>query len=154
MFTTEDFEALRAGRDLDYIIVADGSGCMAKDPFGYFAAIYNVRDKEISTIIGGGSHGTNNLAECLPFLHAMWLLEKTIVTKGLRILCISDSEVNVKVGNGDYHPSSNQGIWAGLRWFSNNCYHVTWQHVSRNSNPINAHADRVAGNVRKNFSGE
>lgn len=151
-----DFENLVEIGDVapNYVIVSDGSGCQASHPFGWFAAIYSWRSRKIKQLSGGGTNGTNNLAEVMPFLHSLWYLESRYPNpeEKRQVLCVSDSLITCQIGNAKQIPRSNVCLWAGINELEKRgLYYLTWKHVPRNSNPINKLADKIAGESRKLF---
>lgn len=145
--------------DFDLLLVADGSGTTADRPCGWHCVAYTPWSHRVVEHSGGATGGTNNYAELMPFVHALWAFHAERVCRGhdlsLRVLVelISDSEVTVRCGNGRYGRNANQALWAAIDWFAHNGYRLHWNHVPRNSNPVNARADRAAGGVRRLLEG-
>jgi hypothetical protein len=62
---------------------------------------------------------------------------------------VSDSEVTVRCGNGDYTRRANGCLWAGIEWFERRAYVFQWHHVRRLGNGWNALVDSIAGKARQ-----
>lgn len=141
--------------DFDLMIVSDGSGNTVDRPCGFYAASYEKATKTVREHFGGTNGGTNNYAELAPFLLALWQFQATFNPAGwkreVRVLCVSDSLITVNCGNGKFARNANRALWANLDWYSDNGYDFRWEHVPRNSNPINVRADCQAGKVRALF---
>jgi ribonuclease HI len=104
---------------------------------------------------GAASGGTNNYAELVPFLQALWHFDATRrypPGTGVCVLLVSDSELTVRCGEGRYRRTANLGLWAQVDYYARAGYQLTWRHVLRNSNPLNAEADHEAGRLRQAFA--
>lgn len=120
--------------DFDFIIVADGSGSTLNRPCGFWCYIYDKYQDKVFHLGGAFTHGTNNLAEIMPFVHAMFYLKNgEFLIRDRDILCISDSEILVKQGKGMY--KRNSIMWKVIEEIDEYCY-VEWKWMSRNSNEI------------------
>lgn len=151
--TAEDFASLLArlapGYEPYYVIVCDGSGTVASKPFGWAAAVYEPPTGELVTLTGGGSNGTNSVAELTPFVMALWYCRRELeLSAPARVLCVSDSEYVVRAGRGEYSRDALAELWASVEWFERNGVNFHWAWVPRNSNPVNAWADATAGDTR------
>ena len=143
----------------DLYLFTDGSGTSIDKSCGCACIYYDNVRKQYSVNISAYNHGTNNLAELMPVLCSLWVFEyrhkisKFIISERLnvRVEIISDSEVTVKQGNGEYNKvdGPNAMLWEAINWFNNNGYKLHWNHVYRNTNPINAMCDKLAGETRK-----
>lgn len=143
--------------EFDLLLMGDGSGTQSHLPCGW--AVYSYEKSTHSTLrhFGGVNHGTNNLAELAPYVHALWhhhsLRAKTVdfaaKKSAVRVAIVSDSEVIVRCGNGSYAKNSNQAFWAALEWFTTNGYVLQFFHTRRNTNAVGTAADDLAGRVRK-----
>ena len=160
--TQDDFYRLADSlgvKNFDLVVVADGSGSVANEPCGYYAASLWRWGPDGGTVcehFGGASGGTNNYAELTPFLFVLWqfqaLYQREIVAyQPLQVLCVSDSEVTVKCGAGEYARNANLLLWASIDCLEEMGFDFTWRHVPRNSNPINTRADEQAKRIRKMF---
>jgi len=144
--------------EFDLVIVADGSGTTASEPCGFRAYTYWPAVQTVKTFTGAASHGSNNYAELAPFLlvltYAQSLLDNTFPAPRTQhnVLCVSDSELTVKCASNVYKPSKNMAMWEQLRWYEKNGFNFLWQHVPRNSNPINLACDEFAGKVRRQLA--
>jgi ribonuclease HI len=155
---TQQLEALAASLDVtefDLLLVGDGSGQTLWDPCGWHCTAYDRRTGEVAEFFGGASGGTNNYAELAPYVHALWAYHTgTYGNDGstprapVRVAVVSDSEVTVRCGNGEYARRANASLWAAVNWFEQNNYRIHWTHVRRNTNDFSAKSDKVAGRVR------
>lgn len=154
IITPADMDALATSlgyphSSYDLLLVADGSGSIAQWPCGWCCFAWYSGSDEVRQHSGCASYGTSNYAELEPFVQAMWWSHPS---GPHRVLCVSDSELTVKQGKGEYtvHPrNGNSALWAAIRWFAQFGHTFTWHHVRRNSNPVNTECDRVAGICRK-----
>jgi ribonuclease HI len=154
--SADDFEEL--GRklglgmtDFDIMLVGDGSGTTVDKACGWYCGAY-MRPYTYA-FRGGASNGTNNFAELMPYVHALWTLHSmlnrwTYGKQHYKVTIVSDSEVTVRIGNGQYQATKNESLWAAMNWFKDNGYEITWIHVPRNSNPISTLADAEAKKAR------
>ena len=140
--------------DFDFVLFGDGSGTTIELPCAWACHAVNTATKAVTKHFGGLSSGTNNLAELIPYLHALWHIQTSKETRSstTRVAIVSDSEVTVRCGNGEYERRANAAIWAGIEWFENNGFVILWKHVRRNTNPVNANCDLIAGQKRKLMS--
>lgn len=98
--------------------------------------------------------GTNNFAELIPYVQALWFHDQRRVgaaraDHAVRVCIVSDSEVTVCCGNGQYARRANGCLWSAVGWFEQCGYRISWHHVRRNTNLFNAFADDVAGILRQ-----
>lgn len=135
----------------EIVLVGDGSGTTSSSPYGWCVLAFT-RSGDVTRITRGGSGGTNNHAELEPYVYALQFVHNNKM--GRKIGIISDSEVTVRCGNGQYERRANAALWAAIEWFERNGYEIVWRHVPRNSNPASSYADKVAGMVRKAIGGE
>ncbi len=142
--------------NFDLMLVGDGSGMTRLTPCGWCCHLYHRPSGRVRTHFGGASNGSNNFAELVPYLfslatfHAAFAEAHPGDTPDFRVLIVSDSELTVKCGNGEYARKANLALWAGMDWFTpQNGYQVTWWHVPRNSNPVSKRSDAIAGLARK-----
>lgn len=141
-------------KDIDILIAADGSGTTVEKAGAWAYIMYWPTLDKFKCGMGTVSNGTNNYVELAPYLHALWyyhytqpLLEKRLV----KVEIVSDSELTVKQGNGDYSINGNLIQWAGIQKAKQMGYSIHWNHVPRNSNPFSSWCDKTAGDLRKNL---
>lgn len=161
-----DAETMKAVADrlglenFDLLLIGDGSGTVWNKPCGWCCHAWVAGSPKVTEHRGGTSGGTNNFAELMPYVHALWSFHTQAFagTNGwvpglarIRVKIVSDSEVTVRCGNRIYARRANGCLWAAIEWFEANGYDFYWTHVPRNSNPANERADKVAGEVRKLF---
>jgi ribonuclease HI len=138
----------------NFTLRGDGSGTIRTKPCGYAVAIFNSVGERIHTITNGTSNGTNNFAELLPYVNTLWFLHPEIIkNKETLIEIISDSEVTVKTGNGEYQvkrENPNCILWYGLIEFCKTFnVKLTWRHIYRNTDDIATEMDKLAKDERK-----
>lgn len=132
----------------DLLLIGDGSGTTYSQPAGWACVAYDVFTAQTTVHVGGLSCGTNNFAELAPFLQALWHDHQDhgqAVNRRVRVTIVSDIEVTVRCGNRQYSRNANACLWAGIAWFEEHGYELTWVHVRRNSNEWNTWVDYVAG---------
>lgn len=143
--------------DYDLLLVGDGSGTGVGAPCGWHCTAYDRQTGEVEEHFGGANGGTNNYAELAPYVHALWHYHTTSGgnepgfipdLSPVRVAVVSDSEVTVRCGNGQYARRANGALWAAVEWFERNNYRLRWTHVRRNTNPFSKASDGVAGRVR------
>jgi ribonuclease HI len=131
----------------DLLLAADGSGTDYGHPAGWACVAYDRATGRVNLHLGGLSCGTNNFAELAPFLQALWHdhQENGQAVQGpRRVMAVTDSELTVRCGNRQYSRSANGCLWAGVGWFEERGYELTWTHVRRNSDPWAAWLDEMA----------
>lgn len=135
----------------DYVLFGDGSGTTADKPCGWACYVADNMRRVITRHCGGCSNGTNNLAELVPYLLALWHINALDPHRAsiTRIAIVTDSEVTARCGSRQYDRRANASLWASIEWFEANGFEITWKHVRRNTNPVNADCDLIAGKVRK-----
>jgi ribonuclease HI len=136
--------------DFDIMIVSDGAGNLKDTSCGWVSFVFNRPLGTITRHVGATSAGTNNYAELAPFLHAFWHINAGLSgPASFKIVCVTDSELTVKQGIGQYARNANAAQWAAVDWYTRNGYRLDWQWVARNSNPINAACDAGAKDARR-----
>jgi ribonuclease HI len=144
----------------DVAIVGDGSGTAWGEPCGWSSILHERKSSLRKCFNGGFSHGTNNLAELIPYLQAMlWYangpgkkrlhdLRMLDHNKVLTIHIVTDSEITAKQGNGEYNRKANREIWAAIDSFCDRGYRFYWHWLGRSKTGLNILADYLAGNSR------
>lgn len=152
----EDLESLaKIYHSPDLLLIGDGSGTTVNNTCGFSCLAYNVKHKQYVLHYGGFNHGTNNLAELMPYVQALWYDAYNLggIRLDRKIEIISDSELTVKQGNGEYAVSPvnpNKVLWASIKAFEKDFnYTIHWNHVLRASNMFNSLCDKIAGKTRK-----
>lgn len=134
----------------DLLLTGDGSGTTIQTACGFACFMYYPQNKQYSIQLGCFNHGTNNLAELMPYIHALWKDSYiNMKWKPRNVEIVSDSELTVRQGNKVYARNANKTLWAAIDSFCDNGYTIHWNHVLRNSNPISALCDKLAGTCRK-----
>ena len=144
-----DFDDACHHEKYDNVLIGDGSGTVVSKPAGWCCVLFDKISGSICEIKGCVSHGTNNYAELYPYLHCLYLLNMQSDYISRKVLIISDSEITVKCGNGEYGRNANKGWWSALDFYKQNGFNITFQHVKRNSNTVSSYCDKVAGEMRK-----
>ncbi|MBL8798905.1 MAG: hypothetical protein JNM56_33785 [Planctomycetia bacterium] len=134
----------------DLLLLGDGSGTVCSQPAGWACTAYDRRRQQARLHVGALSSGTNNFAELFPYLQALWFYhQQPGIHLPVNVHIVSDSELTVRCGNGQYARRANGCWWAALAWFEEQGYRLQWQHVARNSTPWNHLADLLAGRQRQ-----
>ncbi len=151
---TEELAAKLALPDFDLLLVGDGSGSFVHTPCGWFVTLYERKSGRVREHFGGTNGGTNNYAELMPYMHALWAYhaEHGKEARVRNVVIVSDSEVTVRCGNRLYERKANLALWAGMDWFESVGYRLHWHHVPRNSNSLSSLADKMAGQIRQLLS--
>lgn len=150
-----EFDAVAVVRELDlkgfdYVLLGDGSGTSVGSPCGWACFAVDGGGGVVAHR-GGCSSGTSNLAELMPYVLALWHIQSKEMFRKLRIAIVSDSELTVRCGNREYEKRANCAFWACIDFYEGLGYDITWKHVKRNTNPIHAECDRIAGIERLRF---
>ena len=137
--------------DHELLLVGDGSGSVYDRPAGWACVAYD-RPKQQTTVHAGAlTCGTNNFAELAPYVQALWHHHQDHgqpTPANTRVALVSDSEVTVRCGNGEYDRNANLCLWAAVEWFKRCGYRLSWRHVRRASIDWNVWADEIAGFMR------
>jgi len=131
----------------DLLLIGDGAGGVYSQPAGWSCIAYDHRKQHVLLHAGGISGGTTGFAELIPFVHALYFHHQDHGQKPdipVKVQIVSDSEVIVRCGMGEYSRQANLCWWSALEWFEDRGYFLTWQHERRNSNAWNQWADAVA----------
>lgn len=86
-------------------IYTDGACSGNPGNYGYAGIIINEGGKEIP-FVGGGTQGTNNIAELLAIIEGV---KRTSI--GSNIIIYSDSQLCVEQGNGNWKRNKNLNLW-------------------------------------------
>jgi ribonuclease HI len=139
--------------EYDLLLVGDGSGGDYQGPAGWACVAY---DRELKAGIihaGAVTSGTVNYAELFPYLHALWYHSQEHRGQNTgspwQVVVVSDSEVTVRCGNGEYGRHANVAWWRALEWYTDNGYALRWHHIRRLTNEWNVVADAIAGAARE-----
>jgi ribonuclease HI len=137
--------------DYDLLLIGDGSGTVYDQPAGWACLAYDTMKQQVRLHTGALSCSTNNAAELLPYLQALWFFHQDhgqAPPSPARVQVVSDSELTVRCGLGRYARRANACYWAALAWFEGHGYRLSWRHVPRNSNTWLAWMDAAAGHAR------
>lgn len=138
----------------DLILAGDGSGTTVGDACGWHVFVQDTRLNRSYTLYGGSSSGTVNYAELYPYIFALWDYDcKNKKSRNLldqiKVLILSDSELTVRCGSGEYERRANLSLWSSIDWFEKNGYELTWQHRNRLTTVENKISDEKAGKIRR-----
>ncbi len=153
----KDIVAKMGLQDFDYVLFGDGSGTVIGKPCGWACLAFEASSGVVTKHWGGAASGTNNFAELIPYVLALGSIESGLSPshpkKPKTVAIVSDSELTVRCGNGEYSRLSHRSLWAAIDWFTSHGYFLSWRHIRRNTNPANAECDRVAGHWRRELIG-
>lgn len=135
-------------RGYDVLVVADGSGTRGR-PYGWAYLIHSPGAAP-ALVLGGGTYGSNNVAELEPFVHALDFLGDGRVA-GVRVACVTDSEVTARGGRGEYARTANRHLWASVGRYESLGVEFDWRHLPRNSHALHKLLDDQSRRVRKTF---
>lgn len=142
-------------KDTDLLLIGDGSGTSLSKVASWFVYGFDSIAGTQQWWAGAVSSGTNNYAELYPYIHALWDYgsrldhgDKTI--KQIRI--VSDSQITVRCGTGEYARSSNLPYWAAIEQLENSGMEIDWRHIPRSSIVFNQLADLYARELRKEMT--
>jgi len=133
--------------DFDLLLAGDGSGTTYSQPAGWACVAFDRVKAQVTLHAASQSCGTNNFAELAPFVQALWHHHQDsgpVVKPPLKVTIVSDSELTVRCGNRQYHRSANGCLWAGIAWFEQHGYELTWKHIRRNTNAWATWLDELA----------
>jgi len=153
-YTREELRLLAQAFEIgkhDLLLIGDGSGEDYTRPMGWSCIAYDRLRRKAVVHAGSATVGTNNVAELLPYIHALWHFDQEHPNKppeGYRVAIVSDSELTVRCGNGKNRRRANGCFWASIAWFESQGYVFKWVHVRRNTNHWNRFVDQVAGLFR------
>jgi ribonuclease HI len=132
----------------DLLVLGDGSGQGWNTPCGWAAVSIDRLNGLREFMVGGASCGTVNVAELEPCLHALrrdlYHHNDGKLKAVRRVAVVSDSEVTVRTGNGEYRASFNPDLWASLEYFRSAGYQVTFYWTPRNQNPMHSALDAAS----------
>jgi ribonuclease HI len=137
---------------IDLLLIGDGSGTVYDKPAGWGCVAYDHRQQQVTLHAGALTTGTNNFAELMPYVQALWFHHQDhgqAPVTPVSVVIVSDSEVTVRCGNKRYARRANACVWSAISWFETNGYQLHWHHVRRNSNGWSAFMDNIAGQARQ-----
>lgn len=138
--------------DADLYLFGDGSGTTLDKPCGFACIAYSkaIFLGRIRVYTGRLSHGTNNVAELMPYYHALYCdaADCGVYHINRSTIIVSDSELTVKQGQKVYGRYANSHLWRAIDSFVECGYSIKWHHVLRNTNPLNALCDKISKQER------
>lgn len=134
----------------DILLIGDGSGTVFDDASGWSCFIYDFVKDSLTNIAGGATIGTNNHAELVPYINALWYdFYQGPKTFPRYVEIISDSELTVRAGKREYSRSYAEILWASIDKAEALGYKINWNHIRRNTNDISTKCDEIAKQLRK-----
>ena len=84
--------------DFDLLLVGDGSGTVYDRPAGWACVAYERCTGRVVLHAGAASGGTNNFAELVPYVQALWSYHQQHGQPAapVRVQVVSDSELTVR----------------------------------------------------------
>jgi len=148
----------------DLALIGDGSGSSWMHGCGWAGVLIDRFTKGRRLFYGGMNVGSINLAELMPYMHALsWYHEnfgrdrlKRADHGVLHVHIITDSQVICQHGskiNAGQNPSSNRSAWACMAQFIKEGYILHYHHIPRCTVALNVVADKVAGVSRLTLQG-
>lgn len=144
--------------DWDIVIVGDGSGSGWTDCCGWASVLIERLTQGRRTFYGGMNVGSINLAELMPYLHAItWFDAKFGKDRfqrkpTLSVHILTDSEVTVNNGQKMMRgqiPKAQSALWMAMQQFFRQGYMFHFHWIPRESCGLNWLADSLAGNTRR-----
>lgn len=139
----------------ELLLVGDGSGTRVGNAAAWTVFCLDMRSQAAYWHAGAVSSGTNNYAELHPYVHALWDYQsrhRVTEFSPVQVRIVSDSQITVRCGNGDYLPSANLPYWAAIEQLKKSGFNLDWVHIPRNSHPLHELADYCAGKTRNEMS--
>jgi len=158
--TLDDVLADLGVTDWDVVLVGDGSGTGWSKACGWAAVLHDRATSLRQVFLGGLNHGTNYLAELLPYIHALlWytrgpgksrLHERIMRQPGscLMVHIITDSEILASQGNGKAGRKENEELWLALDRMASKGYKLVWHWVARDRLGLNQLTDHMSRESR------
>lgn len=145
----------------DVLIVGDGSGTGWATACGWACTLVIKNPENRRFFYGGMDTASINMAESMPYLHALtWYdnnggYDRLKLVGHLDVLILTDSEVTANWGNQAMQPypvevpRKQVGIYAALREYGRLGYNCKFVWIPRQSNGFNYMADLIAGITRR-----
>jgi len=140
----------------DVLLIGDGSGTTWDTPSGWCVILLDLITGRKELITGAKNRGSINRAELQPYLEALALhyysINKGKLSRVFDVHIISDSEVTVKCGRGQYQRKANTDLWCMVDFWRTKGYNLHWHYVAAHvPGEPEAHVltDKVAGESRK-----
>jgi ribonuclease HI len=144
-------ETLKISPETDFTLIGDGSG--SKWGFGTgWAALAIVKGEMSPRIFHGGSNeGTVSTAELMAYLLPLSWYSASIEGQPVKLRqahIITDSKYLADMGTTKKIPLKHAVFWYALNAFNHIGINLTWHHIPRESNPLNAYVDRLSRSAR------
>jgi len=144
-------------RKWDVLLIGDGSGTTWDKPVGWSVILLDLVTGRRQLLTGARNRGSINRVELQPYLEALayhyyGLYKGNLPPRIIDVHVISDSEVTVKCGRGEYQRKTNNDLWCMLDFWKTKGYNLTWHYVKAHvPGEPEAHVltDKVAGESRK-----
>jgi len=143
--------------DWDLLLFGDGSGLKWEMGGGFAAFIIDRARGLREHIVGALTRTTMNRMELGAYVHALAyhyhdILAGKIAEPPYNVWIFSDSKFTVTTGQGRNRAKANADLWSMINWFETRGYRLHWRWVARNSNPLGAMADQLAGKARRDIN--
>ncbi len=147
----------------DLLFVGDGSGSGWRGACGWAGVLVDRMTREYSLYSGAMNMGSVNLAELMPYYHAMTWYHANVGRKRIEarsgvilVHIVTDSAVTVEHGRQACDlkqplPKVQQALWASFREFCKLGYSFTFHWQERSTSLMNQCCDLVASLVRRSL---
>ncbi len=138
-------------KDVDYLIVGDGSGTTWPKAIGWASTVINCNTFAREPIYGFSNHGTNIVAEMKAYTEAFeWLATQpdTKYAPGLRVHCVTDCEHIMQSWKYQQSRKQNRERWNLFDSYQRRGWKLFVHWIPRAIWDLNAFADQLSGNSR------
>jgi ribonuclease HI len=138
-------------RDWDIVLVGDGSGSTWERAMGWGTVSVERSSGTVRRWCGMASHGTNNVAEILAYVHPLLhFAEVPDRPRLLRVHIVTDSQYVRDAGRRrGAGVKRNLALWAAVQAVERQGLVLFWHWLERDSHPANVHADALSRFCRK-----
>ncbi len=150
----------RGIHDWDVLLLGDGAGCSWDIGAGWGCVLIDRATMGRKLFWGAWSSGTVNIAEFMPYLHAlMWYdiqyrRERQSAKPGtLKVHVFSDSEVTVNAGNRVHRPKDLSPLWAAWDNLVYKGYSARFHSILRETAGCNILCDELSRFTRQLVQG-
>lgn len=118
----------------DLLLIGDGSGTTFNTPAGWCVILLDLVTGRRELLTGAKNRGSINRAELQPYLEALafhfYSINSGKLPRVLDVHIISDSEVTVKCGRGQYQRKANTDLWCAVDFWKTKGYNIHWHYVA------------------------